>query len=259
MATPDPVHLTELLALMATSERDFQRLLPQDPVEPSYGKLVTGSLLSDCLSLHLGIRLLLQKWLSQETGALQRKLAENTSVLVYLGGSRGRLESLAVQFMHSLTKKELAQWHADQQAYRDGQAAQGLKATQDELKRLQDRWRELGNTGKVPAFPKTEALLKQMGQGDKRRLFVQAHLWAHTSASGLEGRLNQGRTDAMVFDTHTDPNRGVPIGATALDLLTGAGLGASGALGWPDTWKSIQEMRTDVAAKLVPIMQAARA
>jgi hypothetical protein len=258
MATPDPTHLNELLALMEDAEGRFVRLLPTGPTSPSYGKLVAGSLLSDCLSLHLGIRLLLEKWLSQEAGALQRKLAENSAALVYLGGSHGRLETLAVEFMHALTKKELAQWHADHQAYGDGQASEGLQATKDELQRLKDRWHELGNTGKVPPFPKTDALLKKMGQGDSRRLWVQANLYAHPSASGFEGRLNQGRTDAIVFDTHTDPNRGVPIGASSLSLLFGAGQGAAGALGWPDTFKAIQEMRDDVGAKVVPLMRAAR-
>jgi hypothetical protein len=101
-------------------------------------------------------------------------------------------------------------------------------------------------------------MLSQMGQGDARRLMVRGHLYAHTSAIGLHGRVNQGRTDAIVFDTHTDPNRGVPIGATALELLMGAGLGASGALEWRDTWKAIQQMRDELGPRLAELIAAAR-
>lgn len=256
---PDAVHLNELLRLMGDTEKEFVGLLPKNDITPSYGTLVAGSLLSDCLALHLGIRTLLEKWLSDEAGVLLRKLMENSVALVYLGGKHGRLEELALEFMHDLTKKELALWLSDQQAYGDKRSADGLKAVQDELQRLKDEWRALGKKGNVPAFPKAEVLLKKMGQGDKRRLVVRGHLYAHTSAGGLQGRLNQAREDAIVFDTHTDPNRGVPVGATALELLMGAGLGAAGALGWSnDTKDAIAKLRSDLGSKLTALLRAAR-
>jgi hypothetical protein len=257
---PDPVHLDELLALMEDTEKEFVGLLPKDDITPSYGKLVAGSLLSDCLALHLAIRTLLKIWLSDEAGVLLRKLMENSVALVYLGGKHDRLEELALEFMHALTRKELALWLADQQAYGDKRAADGLTATRDELQRLKDEWRALGKKGNIPAFPKAEALLKKMGQGDKRRLMVRGHLYAHTSAGGLQGRLNEARQDAIVFDTHTDPNRGVPVGATALELLMGAGLGAAGAFGWSgDTTDAITKLRSDLEPKLTTLLRAARA
>jgi hypothetical protein len=260
MATPDPVHLNELLTLMSDTEKEFVGLLPSDPVTPSYGTLVAGSLLSDCLALHKSIRLLLERWLSDEAGVLLRKLMENSTALVYLGGQPTRMESLAVQFMHDLTKKELALWLADQHVFGDQQAGDGLKAVQNQLVSLKDEWRALGNKWNVPAFPSTEELLSQMGQGDARRLMVRGHLYAHTSAMGLQGRLNQGRTDAVVFETHTDPNRGVSVGVTAIELLMGSGLGAAGAFGWASGTKtSIQEMRTAMGPKLVAVQQAASA
>ncbi|HET7235825.1 MAG TPA: DUF5677 domain-containing protein [Actinomycetota bacterium] len=259
MAEPDPTNLNELLAMMDEGEKRFVGLLPDDTMTPTYGKLVAGSLLSDCLALHLGIRTLLERWLSDEAGVLLRKMMENTAALVYLGGSRGKLESLAVEFMHALTKKELALWHADKQAYGDDAAEEGLKATQDELQRLKNEWRALGNKGKVPSFPKTDALLRKMRQDDKRGLIVRGHLYAHTSAMGLEGRLNTNREDAAVFETHKDPNLGVSVGATALDLLMGAGLGAAGAMGWSsETSTTIQDLRTDLGERMVPVMRAAR-
>jgi len=252
-----PEHpIWDLLTLMEETDDELVRLIPAELDEPSYGKMTCVALLADSLALHRGVRFLLREGLGDEAGVLTRKQMEVSAVLVFFGGQVRRLEQLAAQFMYHLYTKELSLWKADEKAGHRKEAAQAQKEIVEEMKSLKQTWRETGNQGKVPPFPSTAALLREMRQGEKQFLLERGHLYVHVSRMGLEGRLRDAGTGEAHFDANGDPDRCVSVGAVATELLLAAAQGGVAAMEWgDDAAVGIQDLRTRVGPQLTALLK----